>query len=374
MASSSPTEFSWRTLFSKIILISSTLIQHTNGCFTSIISFGDSLADTSNLPLPNFAFPPYGETYFGSPTGRSSDGRLITDFIAQYFGLPLLPPYIGGKSASNRSFLKGVNFAVADATALDVAFFEERGVHTVFTNVSLGVQLGLFTEMLPSLCQTSSDCKELLQSSLILLGEIGGNDYNNPFFARESIEEIQSYVSPVINAIASAINLGARTIMVPGNLPIGCSASYLTLFKSFSTEEYDSETGCLIWLNKFAEYHNELLQIKLNQIQQLNPHITIIYADYYHAAMEFYRSTKEFGFAMRALTSCCGGGGPYNFNRSVECGRQPSTVCNKTADYASWDGLHLTEAAYRWIFRGLFEGPYTIPHIGTLCVPTTPSA
>ncbi|KAK3039936.1 hypothetical protein RJ639_027771 [Escallonia herrerae] len=308
MASSSPTKFSWRTLFSKIILITSTLIQYSNGCFTSIISFGDSLADTgnlvhlfdqSNIPLPNFAFPPYGETYFGSPTGRSSDGRIIIDFIAQYFGLPLVPPYIGGKNASTRSFLKGVNFAVAGATALDVAFFEERGVHTVFTNVSLGVQLGLFKELLPSLCQTSSDCKELLQSSLILLGEIGGNDYNNPFFARESIEEIQSYVSPVINAIASAIDelikLGARTLMVPGNLPIGCSASYLTLFKSSSTEEYDSETGCLIRLNKFAEYHNKLLQIKLNQIQQLNPHITIIYADYYHAAMEFYRSPKEFG-------------------------------------------------------------------------------
>ncbi|KAK2988582.1 hypothetical protein RJ640_028273, partial [Escallonia rubra] len=164
MASSSPTTFPWKTLLS-LALIFSSLPQHTNGCFTSIISFGDSLADTgnqlhlldqSNKPPPNFAFPPYGETYFDSPTGRCSDGRLIIDFIAQYYGLPFVPPYVGGKNASNRSFLKGVNFAVAGATALDLAFFEERGVHNAWTNVSLGVQLGLFKQLLPSLCQTSS--------------------------------------------------------------------------------------------------------------------------------------------------------------------------------------------------------------------------
>ncbi|KAK2984190.1 hypothetical protein RJ640_017303 [Escallonia rubra] len=185
--------------------------------------------------------------------------------------------------------------------------------------------------------------------------------------------------------------------MVPGNFPIGCSPSYLTVFKSPNKEEYDPDTGCLIWLNKFAENHNELLQIELNQIQQLNPNATIIYADYYHAAMQFYRSPKEFGrlwtssengikkiatntpyiipgFSMGALTVCCGGGGSYNYNPLVECGRQPSTVGNDPSGYASWDGLHLTEAAYRCIFRGLFEGPYTVPHISTLCVPTALSA
>ncbi|KAK3039943.1 hypothetical protein RJ639_027779 [Escallonia herrerae] len=164
MASSSPTTFPWKTLLS-LVLIFSSLPVRTKGCFTSIISFGDSLADTGNLvhlsaqsnePPPNFGLPPYGETYFHGPTGRSSDGRLIVDFIAQYFGLPFLPPYIGGKNGSDISFGKGVNFAVAGATALDAAFFEERGVHNPLTNVSLGTQLGWFKKVLPSLCQSSS--------------------------------------------------------------------------------------------------------------------------------------------------------------------------------------------------------------------------
>ena len=63
--------------------------MHVNGCYTSIISFGDSMTDTGNakhLPsithqqFPSLA-PPYGDTYFHKPTGRCSDGRLIIDFL-----------------------------------------------------------------------------------------------------------------------------------------------------------------------------------------------------------------------------------------------------------------------------------------------------
>ncbi|KAF2552780.1 hypothetical protein F2Q68_00035045 [Brassica cretica] len=56
--------------------------------FKSIISFGNSIADTGNLlglsdpnDLPHVAFPPYGETFFNHSTGRFSNGRLIIDFI-----------------------------------------------------------------------------------------------------------------------------------------------------------------------------------------------------------------------------------------------------------------------------------------------------
>ncbi|MBA0809753.1 hypothetical protein Gohar_025376 [Gossypium harknessii] len=163
--SSSCSLFKHHLIISFIINIAIITISHVNGCFTSIFSFGDSLTDTGNLhqlslsdskKLPHFDFPPYGRTFFGYPTGRCSDGRLVIDFIAEDFGLPFLPPYFGGENGKPRSLENGVNFAIAGATALDDVFFKERGIHNPLTNGSLGVQLGYFKDVLPSFCSSSS--------------------------------------------------------------------------------------------------------------------------------------------------------------------------------------------------------------------------
>ena len=91
------------------------------------------------------------------------------------------------------------------------------------------------------------------------------------------------------------IELGAVTIMVPGNVPIGCSTAYLTIYETANTKEYDTATGYLKWLNNFVEYHNDQLQKELSRIQALNPHTSIIYADYYNAAMSIYHSPTKYG-------------------------------------------------------------------------------
>ena len=90
------------------------------------------------------------------------------------------------------------------------------------------------------------------------------------------------------------IDAGERTLIVPGNLPIGCNAAYLTQFESRDMEKYD-EAGCLKWLNEFAEYHNEKLQAEMNRLQALHPDANIIYADYYNAALPLYQFPSRFG-------------------------------------------------------------------------------
>lgn len=51
--------------------------------------FGDSFLDPGNnnyintTTLDQANFWPYGETYFKFPTGRFSDGRLVSDFIGK---------------------------------------------------------------------------------------------------------------------------------------------------------------------------------------------------------------------------------------------------------------------------------------------------
>ncbi|PIN23291.1 Sinapine esterase [Handroanthus impetiginosus] len=351
--------------------------ESTFGCYESIISFGDSIADTGNLlrlkpanNQPDSARLPYGRTFFHRPTGRFSDGRLIIDFIAESLGLPLVQPYLGGADAAvtARSFDKGVNFAVAGATALDISFFEERGIYNPMTNVSLGTQLRWLKQFLA----TIPEGQNFLQRSLILMGEIGGNDYNYALEQGKSLQVTQSFGTAVVDSIGSTIQelikLGAKTILVPGNFPIGCIPVFLTQFEKFSSKkDYDSTTGCINWLNKLSIYHNELLQKELTRVQKLHPHVHIIYADYYNATLRLYLSPTQFGFCKDTLRACCGAGGPYNFNDLVRCGNPGATCCNDPSIFTSWDGLHFTEAACRLIAQGLLQGPYTTPRFKDIC-------
>ncbi|CAL9123944.1 unnamed protein product, partial [Musa textilis] len=220
------------------------------GCYISIFSFGDSIADTGNGIRSNqfdlVGRFPYGETFFHHPTGRYSDGRLIIDFIAQAIGLPLVRPYLAGTD-DGEDFRCGANFAVGGATALDKEYFMSKGMDVYWTNNSLSIQLESFKQLLPSLCST--DCSNRMNESLFLVGEIGGDDYNHAFFQGRSVDEIKTFVPDVVSAIGSAIEelfkLGARTMIV-------CIAIYLTRFQSDKREDYESETGCIGWLNQFS--------------------------------------------------------------------------------------------------------------------------
>lgn len=68
------------------------------------------------------------------------------------------------------------------------------------------------------------------------------------------------------------------------------------------------------------------------------------------------------------LKTCCGSEGPYNFNGSAICGNPGVIACNDPSKYISWDGIHLTEAAYRWIAQSLMNGSCAVPKFGGLCL------
>uniref|UniRef100_J3L2D1 Esterase n=1 Tax=Oryza brachyantha TaxID=4533 RepID=J3L2D1_ORYBR len=346
-------------------------------CYQRLFSFGDSLTDTGNFP---FIFgndsrepalrPPYGETFFRRATGRFSDGRLVVDFIADALGLPFVRPYWSGRTAGD--FARGANFAVGGATALRPDFFRARGV-PMADIVHLDMEMKWFRDLLGLLCPGDlSGCTGMINQSLFLVGEIGGNDYNLPLLRGVSITKIRSFTPSVIAKISSTITLslqeliglGAKTLLVPGNLPIGCVPNYLMIFKSDKKEDYEPETGCLRWMNEFSQYHNKLLTDELEKLRKLHPDVAIIYADYYGAAMEIYLSPEQFGIE-DPLAACCGGGGQYGVSGTARCGYGEYKVCDDPQKYGSWDGFHPSEAAYKAIAIGLLRGSYTQPSIAT---------
>ncbi|TVU22941.1 hypothetical protein EJB05_32662, partial [Eragrostis curvula] len=327
--------------------------------YDSIFSFGDSFADTGNNPAV-FAWysvfdpvirPPYGTTFFGRPTGRNCDGRLILDFIAERLGIPYVPPYLGPPFASpspanNSVFRQGASFAVGAATT-----------QFPLNNTSLSTQLQWFEALMPSLCRrttqgTMNECREVLGRSLFFVGEFGVNDYHFSF-PRKSVQEVRSYVPTVIRNITMAverlISHGAKTLVVPGMIPSGCSPPILAKFPNAAPAEFDSRTGCLKELNELGFYHNALLQQSLEKLRGRYPSATIIYADFFSPVMEMVESPRKFGLRDDVLTVCCGGGGRNNFNGSVPCGDQKATTCSDPSASLYWDGVHFTEAANRHI-------------------------
>ncbi|XBI65179.1 hypothetical protein VPH35_045096 [Triticum aestivum] len=272
------------------------------GKYRALFNFGDSLADAGNLianGVPDIlatARLPYGQTYFGKPTGRCSDGRLVIDHLAQEFGLPLLPP-----SKANRSDLShGANFAITGATALDTPYFEARGLGAVVWNSgALMTQIQWFRDLKPFFCNgTKEECKEFYANSLFVVGEFGGNDYNAPLFAGKGLSEAYKFMPDVIQGISDGVEEliaeGAVDLIVPGVMPTGCFPVYLNML-DMPAHEYGARSGCIRQYNTFSWVHNAHLKRALEKLRPKHPNVRIIYGDYYTPVVQFMLQPEKFG-------------------------------------------------------------------------------
>eukprot|EP01018_Ginkgo_biloba_P040163 Gb_16975 [translate_table: standard] len=343
-------------------------------CYSAVYSFGDSLADTGNLLTSSGLFGlfllinrlPYGETHFNRPTGRCSNGRLIVDFLAQGFGLQMVSPFLEMDS----DFSSGVNFAVAGATAMDASFFRERHIGPILTPNSLDMQIMWFLDFKGIYCAAADgDCDSNFENALFLMGEIGGNDLNYPLSEGRTVEEVRTFVPPIIAKIREGIETlitlgGAKKFIVQGNLPIGCSPLYLTLQQS-SPDDYD-DMGCITKLNNLSQYQNSLLQDMVQDLQRKHSGVSIIYADNYSAALKILKYPQAYGMQKNILKVCCGEGGDYNFSPFRLCGTQGLEACSNPDQYFNWDGIHLTEAAYKAIAKMFLDGEFTTPSLNSI--------
>ena len=93
------------------------------GKVPALIVFGDSTVDAGNNNfIPTVArgnFPPYGRDFDqGVATGRFSNGRLVTDFLSEAFGLPSSVPAYLDPGYTIDQLATGVSFA-SGGTGLD---------------------------------------------------------------------------------------------------------------------------------------------------------------------------------------------------------------------------------------------------------------
>ncbi|KAL5212741.1 hypothetical protein ABZP36_023588 [Zizania latifolia] len=351
---------------------------------TAIYNLGDSLSDTGNLArqgatglLQHTTRLPYGVTV-GRATGRCSDGYLMIDFLARDLGLPQLNPYLD----KGADFTHGVNFAVAGATALSTAALAAKGITVPHTNSSLDVQLAWFKEYMSSVANSPREIREKLANSLVMVGEIGGNDYNYAFLqTRPNGRWIQHHQRDTHDRKhgkgrrtytrnrADVLDMGAVRVVIPGNFPLGCVPSYLIAANVTDPSAYDGQ-GCLDALNLFARLHDAWLRRAVLELRRAYPGATVAYADYFAAYVELLGEARaaEHGFDRRvAMRACCGAaageaaGGAYGFDLRAMCGAPGTTACEDPSRYVSWDGVHLTQHAYGATAELLFHGGLVDP-------------
>ncbi|CAN8321880.1 unnamed protein product [Cochlearia groenlandica] len=283
----------------------------------TLFVFGDGLYDAGNKQFlssnrVDASFPPYGIT-IGEATGRWSDGRIVPDYLANFMGIPHLPPILRGTA----DFSHGANFAVADATVLG----------SPLETMTLSQQVVKFMD-------NKNKWSEKSRSEAIYLMYIGSDDYlnyakNNP---TPSDDQKQAFVDQVITKLEAELKVvygsGGRKFAVQNLAPLGC----LPAVKQANGNVQE----CVKLPSELAVLHNKkLIQLLVKLSLQLSGFQYSFY-DFYSSIQNRVIKSKTYTFET-GLAACCGTG---SVNGS---GCATNTVCAKPDDYLFFDGKHLTQ-------------------------------
>uniref|UniRef100_A0A0D6R2X1 Uncharacterized protein n=1 Tax=Araucaria cunninghamii TaxID=56994 RepID=A0A0D6R2X1_ARACU len=346
--------------------------------YPAMFNFGDSTSDTGSI---HYVFPynelsenlPYGQTYFGQPVGRYSNGRLSVDFLANALGLPFLSPYL---QSVGSNFGHGANFAAAGATVRETTFIAP---------VSLTVQINqfkIFKQKVLTSIKTHGNLSYLPSEEAFKKGlytvEIGGNDFSNGYMkSNMTTAQVKQTMLPrvardVAGAVQALYDEGARTILVRDVGPQGCGGFWLTYFSPTDFDKY----GCSTSYNDAVLFYNRLLRAELTHLRSKITDANIIYVNTYDILYDFFANPSKYGF-QETTKACCGVGGKYNYNYAIQCGitgtlngtTVQAVACSNPNAYVSWDGVHWTDEANRVLTQQILTGKYFEPSfaLGTFC-------
>ncbi|KAL5759961.1 hypothetical protein ACOSQ2_018799 [Xanthoceras sorbifolium] len=355
------------------ILVVSLISSSSTACqFPALYNFGDSNSDTGSssaafrqLPSPN------GHTFFGRPSGRYSDGRLVIDFIADKLGLPYLNAYL---DALQPNFQHGANFAASGSTIQPV---DDKLFGAGFNPFSLNIQLLQFEQLKDRSNEFYNRAKSAQMKSTIPRPEhfskalytldSGQNDLH---FGLTSMSEEQTKASipSIINQFATAIEKlyqeGAKMFWIHNTGPIGC-LPFLVIEYPPQPSNAD-QNGCIKSYNEVAQEFNKQLKDRVSQLRTQFHEAMLIYVDIYSAKYTLISEAKKQGF-VTPLGYCC----KHPGNKKARCwdkvevnGTEVNPVsCEDPSKYINWDGIHYTEAANRWVADCIMDGSFSDPPI-----------
>ncbi|CAI9296218.1 unnamed protein product [Lactuca saligna] len=278
----------------RFVVSKSTKVRNHKRQKLKLFVFGDSYADTGNWPKSYGGAwgKPYGITFPGTPSGRFSDGRVLTDYIAAILGTKSPITYRGWKSGEKKSMKYGMNFAYGGT----------------------------------------------------------GNDYATYCTSNHTLKELPGLTQSIINQLvlnAKRIHeLGVEKIVITTLQPLGCLPQFT------SSESYQN---CSNNANSIAKFHNQLLMEsvkKLNNESDNHNTSPFVILDVYQA---FLSALNLSAGGSKLLRPCCQGVTKEYFCGNVEKGTgvMKYNVCGNVSDSFFWDMIHPSQQGWHTVSSNL---------------------
>ncbi|KAF2316335.1 hypothetical protein GH714_041676 [Hevea brasiliensis] len=323
--------------------------------FQAIYNFGDSNSDTGAISAAlSEVTSPNGETFFGHPSGRACDGRLIIDFIAERLKLPYLSAYLDSVGAD---FRHGANFATGGSSI-------RLGGYSPF---HLGIQISqfiqfkarttaLYNQLSPSDPGKIPPFKSNLPrpadfSRAIYTFDIGQNDLAYGF-QHTTEEQVRKSIPDILNQFAEAVHRlyeeEARIFWVHNTGPLGC-LPYSYLYHNSNPGNLD-QNRCVKSQNEIAQEFNRQLKNKVSQLSTQLPHSAFTYVDVYSVKYQLISTARSQGF-IDPMNFCCGS----FYGVHIDCGKKAIVNGTVYGNPCGHPSMHISWMVYT-ILRQLIYG------------------
>ncbi|XP_009405953.2 GDSL esterase/lipase At2g40250-like [Musa acuminata AAA Group] len=345
-----------RVLFFAIFFLLLHPLAATSHNISAVFAFGDSTLDAGNNnqlhTIARADHVPYGRELPGHlPSGRFSDGRLITDFIVSALGLKdLLPPYSEADRLDLSNIATGVSFASA-GTGLDDLTASQSQVMTMAEELS---NFAAYTKRLTA-ALGKDKAQEIIGGALFVIGA-GSNDwminyyispirswtYSKTDYSRFLIGKLRSVVEEIYHR-------GGRKFAISGLPPLGCLPLQITL-NAMVPINHATQRSCVVAQNNDAAAYNSLFKHSINALSASLVEGKFVYVDIYTPLINMIHNPKRYGFESTTL-GCCGTG-------TVEMGplcNAMTPVCSAPSSFMFWDSVHPSEATYKALAKEMIK-------------------
>ncbi|XP_062186739.1 GDSL esterase/lipase At5g03610-like [Phragmites australis] len=227
-----------------LIVLNAAHVESKSRFMYQMLVFGDSYADTGNIPKSDLSqesrqwYSPYGRL---RPSGRLSDGKVQSDFIAMLLGRSEGPPTYRLRS-SHYVDMFGMNFAFSGSGVFEVP----QKVPTLREQVD-------YVEILIK----EGTIKDWRLKDTVALVAISGNDYvhiANMSSSNETIALVGNVTTEIAKEVKRLQDLGVPKILVNNLHPLGCTPRH---------SRPNNYARCDDRANMVASMHNKNLAEKL---------------------------------------------------------------------------------------------------------------